>query len=138
MEDQKMFYTERSLLVFVVRCTWSDTAMLSGTVLEDSTWSTVKPAERHTRAPSSSSAWTHIREQVNPCSSTCGADYDIPFKRRFAVFIHQVKSENQTVSVCVFSSQLRLHAATCSLWVTACCTGTLGRCRGLASLTRTR
>ena len=34
--------------------------------------------------------------------------------------------------------QRRLAAVTCSLWVTACCTGTQGRCRGASSLNHTR
>ncbi|KAF3832603.1 hypothetical protein F7725_026268 [Dissostichus mawsoni] len=38
----------------------------------------------------------------------------------------------------LIKEQLRLDAATCSLWVTACCTGTQGRCHGLKSLTQTR
>lgn len=57
----------------------------------------------------------------------------------FGVLMYQDKSEKQIVCVCVFSFfQLRLDAVTCSLWVTACCAGTQVRCRGLASLTRTR
>lgn len=45
-----------SVWFFLVRYTWWSTAMPSGTVQEENTWSTVRPAKRHTRAPLSLSA----------------------------------------------------------------------------------
>lgn len=48
----------------VFRCFWSGTATPSDSVPEVSTSSTVKPAERRTKAPWTSSAWMLTKEQV--------------------------------------------------------------------------